>query len=166
MKKFIPKINQYSLCALSCFLYVIFHKYNDQILYKGYSIYYIYAPIFLIGIFVLRKKTPVNENKILYGIWKLILLFLIFYFPSTCIFGVSNKLYTKNKKPIHLEINKIKKIYSNVIIFKFDDEMIKSNCSFGRSKNSFSKKNNQLKAKLIYKEGLFGTYVVENLYVY
>ncbi len=153
------------LGAICCTLFMFFSKYDDQILYRGFSQYYIYIPFIVAGVYVLRKKIYVKNNIFLNWFSKFIFSVVLFYIPSMCIFILIDSFYTKNKEIKTIEITRINKITPKMIIFELDDENIKSYCQTNYDRVQYTKPKNRLRAKMSYKEGLLNTYVIQKMEV-
>lgn len=166
MKKNKNQIDKLILIGLICgILYSIFAKYDDQILYNGFSQYYLYFPIIVFGIFFLKRKMERIQNVFIDWLSKFIFSVVLFYIPSMCLFVAANLLYTQNKIIHKVEIVKINKCDAKSIVFELDGKEVKSHCQTKQKNHLHRKTVNKFKGELSYKEGLFGTYVIQNFVI-
>lgn len=160
----------YTWGAVSASMYLFFTKYIDSILYPNYTGIIIFLPVIIIGFLILNKKTYSKEYKIVDYFFKFVFSLFLFYVPSLLLFtGINISLSESNQtKSKQVELTKIvsNSVKNARIIIKMDNETY---FIYGYSPIYEKYKYTPLEkltTVLYYKEGLFGTKIVQKTIIY
>jgi hypothetical protein len=158
------------LGTISGILYLWFSKYDNLILYFGYTSYFIYAPMILSGLLLFRNFKGDYDQFFVNWFFRFIMSLMFFYVPTMILFTFLNSFYIQNK-PIKFLTVPLEKTVSNKtknarILVKIKDET-KFIYGYTKELDEIAKdKPSTYKVALKYKVGLFGTYHIERYSIY
>lgn len=145
---------------IGCLLYLIVSRFNNQILYLGSSNESIYIPIIIIGVIVLSRQKNTTKHFVVYWFFRFVLSFSLFYVPAMCLFVIGNHLYTRNSHPKTKIIQHVEN-HGTVVIFELAGERVKYRGEITTTYLNNNQSHKNFSGKLIYNEGLLGTYIVD-----
>lgn len=159
-----------SLGTVSGILYLWFSKYDNLILYFGYTGYFIYAPMILLGLLLFRNFKGDYDQFFVNWFFRFIMSLMFFYVPTMILFVFLNSFYIQHK-PVKFLTVPLEKAVSNKtknarILVKIKDET-KFIYGYTKELDELAKdKPSNYQVALKYKEGLFGTYHIESYSIY
>lgn len=159
-----------TLGAIFGILYLWFSKYDNLNLYFGYTGYFIYAPIILIGLLLFRNFKDDDNHFLVNWFFRFIMSLMFCYVPAMILFVFLNSSYIQDK-PVKFLTVPLKKAVSKKtndarILVKIKDET-KFIYGYTKELDEIAKdKPSNYKVSLKYKEGLFGTYHIESYSIY
>lgn len=148
------------LATIGAFLYLIISRFNDQILYLGTSNEAIYIPVIIVGVIVLSRNKNTTEHFIVFWFFRFMLSFSLFYVPTMCLLIIGNQLYTMNAPPKTKNIQHVKNL-GGVLVFELEGERIIYRGKIIEPHLNVDQRHKKFSGKLVYKEGLLGTYVAD-----
>ena len=138
------------------------NRYDEQILYPGWLEYFLYIPIIVVGMVLLsRNRKDTIDHFGLFWFFRFVLSIMIFYGPAMCLFVLGNQLYIRNTLPQTKYIQHVENHSGSFVVFKFEGEMVKHRGKIIEPHLKDDKRHKKFSGKLVYKEGLLGTYVAD-----
>lgn len=158
------------LGGISGVLYLGVSRYDNQILYFGYTGYLIYIPIIVAGLLLFRNFKGDYDQFFVNWFFRFMMSLMFFYVPAMTLFVFLNSLYVKDKPEKFLTVPLEKAISRRAknarILVKIHGEM-KAIYGYSRVLDNISKeKPSDYTVFMKYKEGLFDTYYVESYAIY
>ena len=151
-----------SLGLVGCLLYAFMHRYDDQILYPGWLEYYLYIPIIVVGMVLLsRNRKDTIDHFIIFWFYMFMLSFTMFFVSAKCLLVIGNQLYTRNTPPQTKYIQHVENHSGSLVVFNLEGERVKYRGKIIEPQLNDDQRHKKFSGKLVYKEGLLGTYVAD-----